>query len=121
MILTNFTGKPITKFSIEKIKERNINLSTRSHNIRILACSGKQEIKAGARVKVVQPVIVHHVTKIAPELNLEGREGIVLQDVRQHDTVELSPNLPYKIQFEEPSTNSNKPTKFFAHLVIFLI
>lgn len=70
-------------------------------------------ISAGAKVKVVKPIKVFHVPK-QPELNLEGMEGTVVQDVTQYKGKTLSANLPYKVEFFIDKENAK--SKFFAHL-----
>lgn len=71
-------------------------------------------LQGGARVKVTQPITVHHVGKFKSGLNLQGMSGKVIGDVRQYEGKELSANLPWKVEFEVE--NEGGTVKVVAHL-----
>lgn len=78
------------------------------------------EIKEGAKVRVTAPIEVYHVGKFKDGLKLQGLEGTVVQNVTQYNGIELSANLPWKVQFEVPA-GDGKPVKVLAHLVSRLL
>ncbi|KAK8966905.1 hypothetical protein KSP40_PGU009121 [Platanthera guangdongensis] len=71
--------------------------------------------KIGARIRVRAKVKIFHVTK-APELDLCGMEGVIVQYVGVFKGKRVSVNLPYKVEFLLPVEGNEKPTKFVAHL-----
>lgn len=68
----------------------------------------------GTRVKVNAPVKVFHVGKFKGGLELQGMEGTVLGDARQHKGLELSATHPWKVQFEAKD-GEGKAVKVIAH------
>ena len=78
----------------------------------VVRCS----FSAGAKVRVKSPIKVYHVGKFKEGLDLQGMEGVVQADVRQHKGQELSATLPWKVQFEAKD-GDGKPVKVIAHLV----
>lgn len=76
------------------------------------------ELKEGARVRVKAPVTIYHVGKFKEGLNLEGKEGTVVQNVAQYKGQELSANLPWKVEFAVPAPDGGaKPVKVLTHMV----
>jgi hypothetical protein len=73
-------------------------------------------VKEGDTVKVTRPIVVYHVGKFKDGLNLEGREGVVVENVMNYKGQELSANLPWKVQFLVDGPEG-KPVKVLAHLV----
>jgi hypothetical protein len=71
-------------------------------------------IPEGTKVKVTTEVKVYHAPKRAEGIDLQGMEGTIAKNTIYYKGKELSPNLPYKVQFElDPGAKA----KFFAHLV----
>ncbi|URD96242.1 ferredoxin-thioredoxin reductase, variable [Musa troglodytarum] len=69
----------------------------------------------GQRVRVKVPLKVYHVMK-APDLDLDGLEGIIKQYVGVCKGKRISANLPFKVEFEINVEGQVRPVKFFAHL-----
>ncbi|KAF3785854.1 Ferredoxin-thioredoxin reductase variable chain [Nymphaea thermarum] len=69
--------------------------------------------KIGARVRVTVPLKVYHVPKVA-ELDLNGMEGEIKDNVSIWKGKHISANLPYKVQFA--AQVGDRSIKFFAHL-----
>ncbi|CAN6465399.1 unnamed protein product [Victoria cruziana] len=67
----------------------------------------------GARVRVKIPLKVYHVPKVA-ELDLNGMEGEVKDNVSVWKGKHISANLPFKVQFA--TQVDGRDIKFFAHL-----
>lgn len=76
----------------------------------------RAELQCGAKVKVVAPITVYHVGKFKGGLNLEGKEGVVVQNVSDYQGQTLSANLPWKVEFQVPGPEG-KNVKVLAHLV----
>lgn len=74
------------------------------------------DFSPGARVKVSTSVKVYHVGKFKDGLDLQGLEGVVQQDVRSYNGINLSANLPWKVQFAVADVEG-KTMKVIAHLV----
>ena len=79
---------------------------------------GALEFRIGSRVRVKQSIMVYHVPKRKEGLDIKGMEGSIASNVRRLGEVELSPNYPWKIQFEAEGSEGKKPKKFFVHLVL---
>ncbi|KAL4457686.1 hypothetical protein ABPG75_012551 [Micractinium tetrahymenae] len=80
-------------------------------------------LSEGSRVRVTAPVKVFHVPKYKAGLDLQGKEGTVVQanvcDYKHHDGKQhqLSANLPVKVQFlVPPPSGEGKEIKVLAHL-----
>lgn len=73
------------------------------------------ESKVGKRIKVKMPLKVCHVTK-APDLDLNGMEGVIKQYVGLWKGKRISANLPFKVEFFVEVEGQANPVKFFAHL-----
>lgn len=73
------------------------------------------ESKVGARVRVKVPLKVYHVAK-APELDLNGMEGVIKLYAGLWEGKRISANLPFKVEFFVSIEGQSKPVKFFAHL-----
>ena len=71
--------------------------------------------KAGKRIKVKVPLKVYHVPK-APDLDLNGMEGVIKQYVGVWKGKRISANLPFKVEFFASVEGQDKPVRFFAHL-----
>ncbi|KAJ8506251.1 hypothetical protein OPV22_007137 [Ensete ventricosum] len=71
--------------------------------------------KIGKRVRVKVPLKVYHVQK-APELDLNGLEGVIKQYVGVWKGKRISANLPFKVEFQIDVEGQPRPVKFFAHL-----
>lgn len=72
--------------------------------------------KIGRRVRVTAPLRVHHVLK-APDLDIQGMEGVVKQYVCVWKGKRITANLPFKVEFQlPPFDGQDKPVRFFAHL-----
>ncbi|CAL9051773.1 unnamed protein product [Musa banksii] len=69
----------------------------------------------GKRVRVKVPLKVYHVMK-APDLDLDGSEGVIKQYVGVCKGKRISANLPFKVEFEINVEGQVRPVKFFAHL-----
>lgn len=72
-------------------------------------------IEEGKKVKVTADVKVFHAPKQPTGIQLQGKEGVVVKNVAFYKGEQLSPNLPYKVQFDLEAEGA--PAKFFAHLV----
>jgi Ferredoxin thioredoxin reductase variable alpha chain len=70
------------------------------------------------QVKVKDDLTVYHVPGFKQGLELKGKEGIVDKNVTMFNGIKLSPNMPWKVQFE--AENKGKTKKFFVHMVRFL-
>ena len=73
------------------------------------------DIDAGTRVRVTAELTVFHVPK-HPQLQLQGLEGEVVENVVNYKGAKISANLPYRVQFIRPQ-EGKKDLKFFSHLV----
>lgn len=71
--------------------------------------------KVGKRIKVKSPLKVYHVPK-APDLDLEGMEGVIKQYVGVWKGKRISANLPFKAEFFVEVRGLEKPVKVVAHL-----
>ncbi|KAJ1280119.1 hypothetical protein BS78_04G207200 [Paspalum vaginatum] len=71
--------------------------------------------KIGRRVRVTAPLRVHHVLK-APDLDVQGMEGVVKQYVGVWKGKRITANLPFKIEFQLAIDGQPKPVRFFVHL-----
>ncbi|KAM0050406.1 putative ferredoxin:thioredoxin reductase [Helianthus debilis subsp. tardiflorus] len=85
-----------------------------------LNAAGEEEdedlVKIGARVRVTVPLKVYHVPKVS-EVELNGKEGKVKENVAIWRGKSISANLPYKIEFfEKLEGRGDAPVKFVAHL-----
>ena len=74
------------------------------------------DIQPGSRVRVKADLTVYHVPK-NPELQLQGWEGEVVENVVNYKDTKISANLPYKVQFIKPQEGGGKDLKFVSHLV----
>lgn len=68
------------------------------------------------QVKVKEEFKVWHVPGFKEGIDMAGMEGVVQKDVTMYNGVKLSPNLPWKVQFEVEGKNG-KAKKFFVHMV----
>ena len=75
----------------------------------------REDIEAGAKIRVTADVTVHHVPK-QPTYSLKGKEGTVTDVVSLYKGKQISANLPYKCLFLEPQEDG-KDKKIIAHLV----
>ena len=75
----------------------------------------REDIEAGAKIRVTKDLTLHHVPK-HPMYALQGKEGTVIEVVTSFKGKPISANLPYKCQFFE-TQEDGKEKKFFAHLV----
>lgn len=80
-------------------------------------------LSEGSRVRVTAPIKVFHAPKYKAGLDLQGKEGVVVQpnvcDYKHHDGQkhQLSANLPVKVQFlVPPPSGEGKEIKVLAHL-----
>ncbi|TVU03003.1 hypothetical protein EJB05_20610, partial [Eragrostis curvula] len=71
--------------------------------------------KIGRRVRVTAPLRVYHVLK-APNLDVQGMEGVVNQYVGVWKGKRITANTPYKVEFHLPVEGQPKPVRFFVHL-----
>ncbi|XP_074568835.1 ferredoxin-thioredoxin reductase, variable chain-like [Curcuma longa] len=71
--------------------------------------------KIGKRVRVTAPLRVHHVQK-APDLDLDGLEGVIKQYVGVWKGKRISANLPFKVEFQIAVQGQPRPVKFVSHL-----
>ncbi|PUZ76740.1 hypothetical protein GQ55_1G314900 [Panicum hallii var. hallii] len=71
--------------------------------------------KIGRRVRVTAPLRVHHIVK-APDLDIQGMEGVVKQYVCVWKGKRITANLPFKVEFQIAVEGQSKPVRFFAHL-----
>lgn len=74
------------------------------------------QLSGGSNVRVVKPVKIYHVGKFKEGLDLEGRVGVVMDDVRKYEGQELSATLPWKVQFEVEHDGGASMVKVVAHL-----
>eukprot|EP01025_Chloroclados_australasicus_P003446 TRINITY_DN10813_c0_g1_i1.p2 TRINITY_DN10813_c0_g1~~TRINITY_DN10813_c0_g1_i1.p2 ORF type:complete len:145 (+),score=19.02 TRINITY_DN10813_c0_g1_i1:171-605(+) len=74
----------------------------------------RAELAPGAKVKVTSDLKVYHVPGFKSGIDLQGKEGEVVQNVTEYQGVELSPNYPWKVQFEVEKNGKMK--SFFCHL-----
>ncbi|KAL5208674.1 hypothetical protein ABZP36_033109 [Zizania latifolia] len=71
--------------------------------------------KIGKRVRVTAPIRVYHVMK-APDLDIQGMEGVVKQYVAIWKGKLITANFPFKVEFHLDVEGQPKPVRFFAHL-----
>ncbi|CAN6252489.1 unnamed protein product [Urochloa humidicola] len=71
--------------------------------------------KIGKRVRVTAPLRVYHIVK-APDLDIQGMEGVVKQYVGVWKGKRITANLPFKIEFQIDVEGQPKPVRFFVHL-----
>jgi hypothetical protein len=71
--------------------------------------------KIGRRVRVTAPLRVHHVIK-APDLDVQGMEGVVKQYVGVWKGKRVTANLPFKVEVQLAVEGQPKPVRFFVHL-----
>ncbi|XP_074582593.1 ferredoxin-thioredoxin reductase, variable chain-like [Curcuma longa] len=71
--------------------------------------------KIGKRVRVIVPLKVYHVQK-APDLDLNGLEGVIKQYVGVWKGKRISANLPFKVEFQIEVEGQPRPVKFISHL-----
>ncbi|KAG8037937.1 hypothetical protein GUJ93_ZPchr0006g46370 [Zizania palustris] len=71
--------------------------------------------KIGKRVRVTAPIRVYHVVK-APDLDVQGMEGVVKQYVAVWKGKRITANFPFKVEFHLDVEGQPKPVRFFAHL-----
>ncbi|XP_062222652.1 ferredoxin-thioredoxin reductase, variable chain-like [Phragmites australis] len=71
--------------------------------------------KIGRRVRVTAPLRVYHVVK-APDLDIQGMEGVVKQYVGVWKGKRITANLPFKVEFHLSVEGQTKPVRFFVHL-----
>ncbi|KAK9074320.1 hypothetical protein SSX86_006918 [Deinandra increscens subsp. villosa] len=82
------------------------------------ADTGEEEnpVRIGARVRVKVPLTVYHIPKV-PEVDLNGKEGKVKENVAVWRGKQISANFPIKIEFlEKLEGRGDAPVRFFAHL-----
>ncbi|KAG6528254.1 ferredoxin-thioredoxin reductase, variable chain-like [Zingiber officinale] len=71
--------------------------------------------KIGKRVRVTAPLRVYHVQK-APDLDLNGLEGVIKQYVGVWKGRRISANLPFKVEFQIAVPEQPRPVKVVSHL-----
>ncbi|XP_040376905.1 ferredoxin-thioredoxin reductase, variable chain-like [Oryza brachyantha] len=71
--------------------------------------------KIGKRVRVTAPLRVYHVMK-APDLDIEGMEGVIKQYVAIWKGKRITANFPFKVEFNLSVEGQPKPVRFFVHL-----
>jgi hypothetical protein len=71
--------------------------------------------KIGRRVRVTAPLRVYHVVK-APNLDVQGMEGVVKQYVCVWKGKRITANFPFKVEFTVSVEGQPKPVRFFVHL-----
>ncbi|KAG8060131.1 hypothetical protein GUJ93_ZPchr0002g24578 [Zizania palustris] len=71
--------------------------------------------KIGKRVRVTAPIRVYHVMK-APDLDIQGMEGVVKQYVAIWKGKLITANFPFKVEFHIDVEGQPKPVRFFGHL-----
>ncbi|KAL5211244.1 hypothetical protein ABZP36_022091 [Zizania latifolia] len=71
--------------------------------------------KIGKRVRVTAPIRVYHVMK-APDLDVQGMEGVLKQYVAVWKGKRITANFPFKVEFHLDVEGQPKPVRFFAHL-----
>jgi hypothetical protein len=74
------------------------------------------ELAIGAKVRVAAPVKIFHAGKFKGGLELQGLEGTIVEDSKNHKGYETSSTLRWKVQFA-PEAPDGKPAKVLAHLV----
>ncbi|GJY69559.1 ferredoxin-thioredoxin reductase [Tanacetum coccineum] len=76
----------------------------------------ENSVKVGARVRVIVPLKVYHVPKVS-EVELNGKEGKIKENVAVWKGKSISANFPIKVEFLEVlEGRGDAPVKFFAHL-----
>ncbi|KAM3226309.1 hypothetical protein ACQJBY_058782 [Aegilops geniculata] len=71
--------------------------------------------KVGRRVRVTAPLRVYHVVK-APDLDIQGMEGVIKQYVGVWKGKRITANFPFKVEFQVAVDTQPKPVKLFVHL-----
>uniref|UniRef100_A0ACD5YT90 Uncharacterized protein n=1 Tax=Avena sativa TaxID=4498 RepID=A0ACD5YT90_AVESA len=71
--------------------------------------------KIGKRVRVTAPLRVYHVVK-APDLDIQGLEGVIKQYVGVWKGKRITANFPFKVEFQVAVETQPKPVKLFVHL-----
>jgi hypothetical protein len=71
--------------------------------------------KIGRRVRVTAPLRVYHVVK-APDLDVQGLEGVIKQYVGVWKGKRITANFPFKVEFQVAVDAQPKPVKLFVHL-----
>ncbi|RCV07478.1 hypothetical protein SEVIR_1G252400v4 [Setaria viridis] len=71
--------------------------------------------KIGKRVRVTEPLRVYHVLK-APDLDIQGMEGVIKQYVCVWKGKRITANFPFKVEFQLAVEGQAKPVRFFVHL-----
>lgn len=71
--------------------------------------------KVGRRVRVTAPLRVYHVVK-APDLDIQGMEGVIKQYVGVWKGKRITANFPFKVEFQLAVDTQPKPVKLFVHL-----
>ncbi|XP_044403601.1 ferredoxin-thioredoxin reductase, variable chain-like [Triticum urartu] len=71
--------------------------------------------KVGRRVRVTAPLRVYHVVK-APDLDIQGMEGVIKQYVGVWKGKRITANFPFKVEFQLTVDTQPKPVKLFVHL-----
>lgn len=71
--------------------------------------------KIGRRVRVTAPLRVYHVVK-APDLDIQGLEGVIKQYVGVWKGKRITANFPFKVEFQVAVETQPKPVKLFVHL-----
>ncbi|KAM0834585.1 hypothetical protein ACQ4PT_063500 [Festuca glaucescens] len=71
--------------------------------------------KIGKRVRVTAPLRVYHVVK-APDLDIQGLEGVIKQYVGVWKGKRITANFPFKVEFQVTVETQPKPVKLFVHL-----
>ena len=71
--------------------------------------------KVGKRVRVTAPLRVYHVVK-APDLDIQGMEGVIKQYVGVWKGKRITANFPFKVEFQLTVETQPKPVKLFVHL-----
>lgn len=90
-----------------------INRSIRSNDNGATAITA--ELNEGDKVKVKSPVTVYHVGKFKQGIDMAGLEGTIVGNASQFQGLELSANLPWKVQFFKDAPDGGKPVKFICH------
>ena len=80
------------------------------------AVSVTADLAIGAKVRVAAPVKIFHAGKFKGGLELQGLEGTIVEDSKNHKGYETSSTLRWKVQFA-PEAPDGKPAKVLAHLV----
>uniref|UniRef100_A0ACD5Z399 Uncharacterized protein n=1 Tax=Avena sativa TaxID=4498 RepID=A0ACD5Z399_AVESA len=71
--------------------------------------------KIGKRVRITAPLRVYHVVK-APDLDIQGMEGVIKQYVGVWKGKRITANFPFKVEFQVAVETQPKPVKLFVHL-----